>query len=54
MIFLFIQKEPLKFDVNHCGAPEDIVHLVDNIKKVQFILYYEINLFYLTLIKIQF
>lgn len=29
------QREPLKFDVNHCGAPEEIVHLVDNIKKVK-------------------
>ncbi|KAL4132482.1 hypothetical protein QTP88_009622 [Uroleucon formosanum] len=28
------EKEPLKFDINLCGAPEEIVHLVDNIKKV--------------------
>jgi hypothetical protein len=28
------EKEPLKFDVNLCGAPEEIVQLVDNIKKV--------------------
>lgn len=32
----YFQKEPLKFDVNLCGAPEEIVHLVDNIKKVFF------------------
>ncbi|XP_050419885.1 uncharacterized protein LOC126832893 isoform X2 [Adelges cooleyi] len=28
------EKESLKFDVNLCGAPEEIVHLVDNIKQV--------------------
>lgn len=32
--FSCFQKEPLKFDVNLCGAPEEIVHLVENIKKV--------------------
>lgn len=39
MIFFVTQKEPLKFDVNLCGAPEEIAHLVDNIKKVLIFLF---------------